>query len=125
MDPKETTDDAFLGGALRILQPKAGFRAGMDSLLLAASIDGRGHVLDVGAGVGVVGLALARRVAEAEVVLVERDPHLLELARANIARNGLVGTCRCQLVRSVVRNSVALSIVRVRRTRSRVFLDPN
>jgi tRNA1(Val) A37 N6-methylase TrmN6 len=94
MDAKATTDDAFLGGALRILQPKAGFRAGMDSLLLAASIDGRGHVLDVGAGVGVVGLALARRVAEAEVVLVERDPHLLELARANIARNGLVGRAR-------------------------------
>jgi len=56
VDPKETTDDAFLGGALRILQPKTGFRAGMDSLLLAASIDGRGHILDVGAGAGVVGL---------------------------------------------------------------------
>jgi tRNA1(Val) A37 N6-methylase TrmN6 len=94
VDPKETTDDAFLGGALRILQPKAGFRAGMDSLLLAASIDGRGHVLDVGAGVGVVGLAVARRVAEADVVLVERDPDLLELARANIARNGLLERAR-------------------------------
>jgi tRNA1(Val) A37 N6-methylase TrmN6 len=94
VDPNETTDDAFLGGALRILQPKAGFRAGMDSLLLAASIDGRGHVLDVGAGVGVVGLAVARRVPEADVVLVERDPNLLELARANIARNGLLGRAR-------------------------------
>ena len=94
MDPKETTDDAFLGGALRILQPKTGFRAGMDSLLLAASIDGRGHILDVGAGAGVVGLAVAHRVAQAEVVLVERDPHLLELARANIARNGLAGRAR-------------------------------
>jgi tRNA1(Val) A37 N6-methylase TrmN6 len=93
-DAIETTDDAFLGGALRILQPKVGFRAGMDSLLLAASIDGRGHVLDVGAGVGVVGLAVACRVGEADVVLVERDPQLVGLARANIARNGLGGRVR-------------------------------
>jgi tRNA1(Val) A37 N6-methylase TrmN6 len=87
------TDDAFLGGALRILQPKDGYRAGVDAVLLAASAGakaGRGErVLDVGAGVGVVGLAVARRIGDAEVALVERDPGLAELARANIERNGL------------------------------------
>jgi tRNA1(Val) A37 N6-methylase TrmN6 len=87
------TDDAFLGGALRILQPKDGYRAGIDAVLLAASAGakaGRGErVLDVGAGVGVVGLAVARRIADAEVALVERDPGLAELARSNIERNGL------------------------------------
>ena len=87
------TDDAFLGGALRILQPRDGYRAGIDAVLLAASAGakaGRGErVLDVGAGVGVVGLAVARRIADAEVALVERDPRLAELARTNIERNGL------------------------------------
>ena len=87
------TDDAFLGGALRILQPKDGYRAGVDAVLLAASAPAkagrRERVLDVGAGAGVVGLAVARRIADAEVVLVERDPRLAELARANIERNGL------------------------------------
>ena len=87
------TDDAFLGGALRILQPRDGYRAGIDAVLLAASAGtkaGRGErVLDVGAGVGVVGLAVARRIADAEVALVERDPGLAELARTNIERNGL------------------------------------
>ena len=90
---RPVTDDAFLGGGLRILQPKDGYRAGVDAVLLAASASAkagrRERVLDVGAGVGVVGLAVARRIADAEVVLVERDPRLAELARANIERNGL------------------------------------
>jgi FkbM family methyltransferase len=87
----DTSDDAFLGGGLQILQPKAGYRAGIDAVLLAAAAPtvAAALVLDVGAGVGVVGLAVARRLADAHVVLVERDCALAELARANIARNGL------------------------------------
>jgi tRNA1(Val) A37 N6-methylase TrmN6 len=93
-----TSDDAFLGGALRILQPQDGYRAGLDAVLLAAAApvqEGRGqHVLDVGAGVGVVGLAVARRVADAAITLVERDPELAALAQANIARNALAERVR-------------------------------
>ncbi len=93
-----TTDDAFLGGALQILQPKGGYRAGLDAVLLAAAAPveaGRvQRVLDVGAGVGVVGLAVARRAADAIVTLVERDPGLVALARANVERNGLVARVR-------------------------------
>jgi tRNA1(Val) A37 N6-methylase TrmN6 len=93
---RSVTDDAFLGGALRILQPEQGYRAGVDAVLLAAAAKvGRGErVLDVGAGVGVVGLAVARRVADAQVVLVERDRELAQLARANIERNGLAERVR-------------------------------
>jgi tRNA1(Val) A37 N6-methylase TrmN6 len=85
------TEDAFLGGALRVLQPEDGYRAGLDAVLLAAALraDGAARVLDIGAGVGVVGLAAARRLPDIEVTLVERDPHLAALARANVARNGL------------------------------------
>ena len=87
------TDDAFLGGALSILQPKTGYRAGIDGLLLAASVPAENGdaVLDVGAGVGVVGLAVARRIAQARVSMVERNPRLAELARSNIERNDLAG----------------------------------
>ena len=45
--------------------------------------------LDAGAGAGVVGLALARRCAGVTVTLVEREPELADLARANIQRNDL------------------------------------
>jgi tRNA1(Val) A37 N6-methylase TrmN6 len=93
-----TTDDAFLGGALRVLQPQDGYRAGLDAVLLAASArvekGGAARVLDVGAGAGVVGLAVAHRVDTASVTLVERDPELAALARANVDRNGLTTRVR-------------------------------
>ena len=90
--PPEPTDDAFLGGKLRILQPKEGYRAGIDAVLLAAAAPMRAsrkdRVLDVGAGAGVVGLAVAQRMPRAQVTLVERELALAGLARSNIARNG-------------------------------------
>jgi tRNA1(Val) A37 N6-methylase TrmN6 len=84
------TEDAFLGGALRILQPDSGYRAGIDAILLAATVQAKSgeRVLDVGAGVGVVGLAVACRQPEADITLVERDSGLADLARRNIALNG-------------------------------------
>lgn len=97
-----TSDDAFLGGQLQILQPKKGYRAGLDAVLLAAAAPvervvatgGALRVLDAGAGVGVVGLCLARRLLQVRVTLVERDPVLADLARHNVARNGLAERVR-------------------------------
>jgi tRNA1(Val) A37 N6-methylase TrmN6 len=90
--PLATTEDAFLGGRLRILQPARGYRAGMDAVLLAASVEsGYGTVLDCGAGVGTAGLCVAERCPECRITLVEREPALLHLARQNIALNGFEG----------------------------------
>jgi tRNA1(Val) A37 N6-methylase TrmN6 len=85
------TEDAFLGGQLRLRQPKSGHRAGHDAILLAAATSAQpgDRVVDFGAGVGAAGLAVARRVAGIEIVLVEIDPRLAELARENAASNGL------------------------------------
>lgn len=92
-DRSEVTDDAFLGGALNILQLRNGYRAGLDAVMLAATVAsdaGRPlRVLDVGAGVGTAGLCLAHRLPGAEVVLLEREPQLAGLAAENIRRNGL------------------------------------
>ncbi len=92
------TTDAFLGGALEILQPSRGYRAGLDAVLLAAACGVRtgdeARVLDAGAGVGVAGLCVARRVPDAHVTLVEREPELAALARQNVARNGLEARIR-------------------------------
>lgn len=93
--PTDVTDDAFLGDALSILQPRAGYRAGVDAVLLAASVSAPHgnaplNILDAGAGVGVVGLCVARRLPSARVVLVERELDLAELAAHNIDRNGLL-----------------------------------
>jgi tRNA1(Val) A37 N6-methylase TrmN6 len=84
------TDDAALGGRLRLLQPARGHRFGHDAILLAAATPAAaGEVaVDLGAGVGAAGLALARRVAGLTVRLVEIDPELARLAHENAARNG-------------------------------------
>jgi len=85
------TEDAFLGGKLRLRQLKSGHRAGHDAMLLAAATSARSsdRVVDLGAGVGAAGLALAKRVAGIELVLVEIDEALAELARGNAAANAI------------------------------------
>ena len=101
-----TTEDAFLGGAVIAEQPAKGYRSGIDAVLLAASVqeaagtkqrkrnlaavpdDAVGaRILDVGAGVGIVGLCIAARCMPARITLFERDAELCRLARGNIARN--------------------------------------
>ncbi len=86
----EHTDDAVLGGRLRLTQKKSGHRVGHDAILLAAATAAKpgDRVADLGAGVGAAGLALAVRVPDVNVTLVERDAELAEIAAENIARNG-------------------------------------
>jgi len=90
------TENRWLGGRLVLLQPKRGHRVGTDAaLLVAAAGDARqGRIVDVGAGVGAVGLALAQRSAEASADLLEFDPELAQLAESNAARNGLQARTR-------------------------------
>ncbi len=85
------TEDAFLGGQLRLRQPKSGHRAGHDAMLLAAATPARpgDRVVDFGAGVGAAGLAVAKRVAGIDLVLVEIDDGLADLARGNAASNAI------------------------------------
>src|SRR3984885_8013428 len=90
-DAGQFTEDAFLGGQLRLRQPKSGHRAGHDAMLLAAATPARSgdRVVDFGAGVGAAGLAVARRVAGIELALVEIDQGLADLARGNAAANAI------------------------------------
>jgi tRNA1(Val) A37 N6-methylase TrmN6 len=85
------TEDAFLGGQLRLRQPKSGHRAGHDAMLLAAATPAcpGDRVVDLGAGVGAAGLAVAKRVAGIKLILVEIDEALAELARINASANAI------------------------------------
>jgi tRNA1(Val) A37 N6-methylase TrmN6 len=91
-----TTCDAFLGGAVHVHQPAKGYRAGLDAVLLAASVSepesgDKVRLLDVGAGVGTVGLCAAARLADIDVTLVERSPDLCRIGERNIVENRLAG----------------------------------
>lgn len=88
-----TTVDAYFDGKVLIEQPARGYRAGLDAVLLATanSIASGAAVLDVGAGVGTVGLLVSARAPDARVTLVERDMKFVDLARANVRRNRVEG----------------------------------
>jgi tRNA1(Val) A37 N6-methylase TrmN6 len=90
--PPDVTDDAVLGGRLRLLQPRRGHRFGHDAILLAAATRARSgdRIADLGAGVGTAGLAVAARVPGVQVKLVEISAGLATLAALNAARNQLV-----------------------------------
>ncbi|WP_425351155.1 tRNA1(Val) (adenine(37)-N6)-methyltransferase [Hoeflea marina] len=82
------TVDAFHFGRFHLVQPAdAGHRAGMDAMLLAATVpdDARGHLADLGAGAGGAGLAAASRVPALAVTLVERSPVMAAYARRSLA----------------------------------------
>jgi tRNA1(Val) A37 N6-methylase TrmN6 len=87
----EISEDGVLGGRLRLRQPLRGHRFGHDAILLAAATAAHGgeHAVDLGAGVGAAGLALAARIPGLRVSLLEIDRTLSELAAGNARLNHL------------------------------------
>lgn len=83
--------DGFLGGRLRIIQPRRGFRSGADAVMLAAACPAEPgqSVLELGCGAGVASLCLGWRVAGLRLAGLERQPDYADLARRNAAANGL------------------------------------
>ncbi len=91
-DLAEVTDitrDRFLGGRILIAQPRRGFRAGIDSVLLAAAVNKMSlQILELGSGVGAAACCVLESLPESQMVLVENQPEMLELAGANLESNG-------------------------------------
>ncbi|MBV8409652.1 MAG: methyltransferase [Alphaproteobacteria bacterium] len=85
------TEDGLLGGRVRLLQPAKGYRVAVDAPLLAAAVEARPgeRILDLGAGVGAVGLCLAARVPGCSITGIELQPALAELAKRNAELNGI------------------------------------
>lgn len=81
----ELRRDAFLGGALHLWQPLKGYRAGIDPVLLAASVPAEAgqSVLDLGCGAGAAALCLGTRVPGLRLSGIERHAGYAELARQN------------------------------------------
>jgi tRNA1(Val) A37 N6-methylase TrmN6 len=92
----DASEDAILGGRLVLRQPLKGHRVGHDAVLLAAAVSARpgDHAVELGAGIGAAGLAIARRVDTLAVTLVEIDPALTTLARDNASGNRLAERVR-------------------------------
>lgn len=83
----------MLGGRVHIWQPRDGYRAGTDPVLLAASIDARAGqtVLELGCGGAPALVCLGARVPDLDLTGVELQPAYAALARQNLVENGLNG----------------------------------
>jgi len=95
-DASSYTEDHFLGNALHITQPKDGFRAGSDAVLLAAMISARAgeSLLDVGCGVGTAGFCALNRLPDCRLWGIELQSELATLARLNAEKNGFAERAR-------------------------------
>ncbi|WP_128514663.1 tRNA1(Val) (adenine(37)-N6)-methyltransferase [Tabrizicola thermarum] len=87
----ELSDDKFLCGRLRLLQPLKGYRAATDPVLLAAACPAEPgqSVLDLGCGAGAAALCLGLRVSGLALAGLELQPAYADLARRNALRNGI------------------------------------
>lgn len=90
----DVSEDTLLGGRVRLLQPRQGFRAAIDPVLLAAFIPAHPGeaVLEAGCGSGAAFLCLAARIPGITVTALERDPRLTALAARNATLNQVPAT---------------------------------
>src|ERR1700742_1416787 len=84
------THDRFLGGAVTVIQPAKGYRAGLDAVLLAASLEAKPgeRIAECGCGAGAALLCAASRLPGAGFTGFEIDHAMVELAGRGVAVNG-------------------------------------
>jgi len=88
--PSTLTEDGFLGGRLRILQPEKGYRAGIDAVFLAATVpcaEGEG-IYEAGIGAGVAALCTLARTPGVFITGIEVSNRYAMLCEENARRNG-------------------------------------
>ncbi len=87
------TRDTFLSGRVSVFQPVKGFRAGTDSVLLAAALEvgATGEALELGCGAGGALLPAAWRLPDMAFTGLERDAAMADLARRGVTENGFEG----------------------------------
>lgn len=102
---RETTEDTFFGGRIRVRQHRDGYRFSIDAVILARHAAGEGplpegggppirnprprRVLDLGTGCGIIPLILAFQRPRDRITGVEVQEELARLARENVLANGM------------------------------------
>lgn len=94
--PASLTEDGFLGERLRILQPEKGFRAGIDSVFLAAAVPcvAGESVFEAGIGTGVAAMCLLARNPTIQLTGIELATRYAMLCEENARRNGFAANVR-------------------------------
>jgi tRNA1Val (adenine37-N6)-methyltransferase len=97
--PPQITEDTLFSGRLHCVQHVDGYRFSVDAVLLAHFVRPRpgAHILDLGAGCGVISLILSYRLPQVTITALELQPQLAALISRNIERNHLHGRISLQL----------------------------
>jgi tRNA1(Val) A37 N6-methylase TrmN6 len=100
--PSDIIETTLLRGQVKLLQPKHGFHASTDTVLLAAAaashkLPAGAQVLDLGCGVGSAGLCFALK--NGDIILNGQDiqDEMINLARRNAALNGMSEASRFEV----------------------------
>ena len=91
----ELIETTLLCGRVKLLQPKIGFHTSIDAVFLAAAVPVKNQykVLDVGCGVGSVGLCVISRNENISLTGIDIQPELIHLARENADLNSVTDRC--------------------------------
>ena len=92
----DETLDPILRGKARILQKKSGYRFSMDALLLShfAQVQKKARVMDLGTGVGIIAILIAKKDPTAIVTGIEIQRELCDCAKKNVVLNDLTDRVR-------------------------------
>jgi tRNA1(Val) A37 N6-methylase TrmN6 len=92
----EIIETTLLRGRVKLLQPKVGFHASIDTVFLAAAVTlkDRCKVLDVGCGVGSAGLCVISRNKNISLTGIDIQRELADIAIQNASLNGVNEQCR-------------------------------
>ncbi|MGI6114269.1 MAG: methyltransferase domain-containing protein, partial [Mahellales bacterium] len=95
----ERIDDLQYKG-LKIIQNPKFFCFGMDAVLLAHFTEVRkgDRVIDLGTGTAIIPILLAGRTMAAEILGIDIQPHVLEMAGRSLLMNGLEDKVKLKLV---------------------------
>ena len=94
LNPRDgETVDEILGGRLRIIQKKRGYRFSLDALLLAhfTTLREGDDLIDMGTGGGIIALILTGRARCGRVLGIDIQDELVAIAQRNVVLNGLAG----------------------------------
>jgi tRNA1(Val) A37 N6-methylase TrmN6 len=94
--PSPVIESTLLRGRVKLLQPKTGFHASVDTVFLAAALIAKekGHIIDIGCGVGSAGFCALARIPGLHLTGIDVQPELVDLAHQNAALNGWSERCR-------------------------------
>jgi tRNA1Val (adenine37-N6)-methyltransferase len=102
------TLDVLLDGRVRIIQRRGGYRVNQDSLRLCDFVRSmpQSAGIDLGAGCGIVAIVLSLEKKIKHMVALELQGNLADLARRNVALNGLDN--RIEVVQGDIRQAEEL-----------------